>query len=214
MTDLEKVKAEIERLKEREYYDIHDEYDGFVRNALDKLLSFIDSLEKEQFTGETMMEKDNIDAAFTKMMEKEPHFTKRNELFDKCVANVDPKTMKEVSENVDKALGRKRKPSPALTKIVNGLTEERLEKTKREMEEGQVQKIKGWVARCKWPCPEELYFYRGEEKPIRCGSQVEDVKEDFYWDFQHEVAPLDPALFPDLKWEDEPIEVELTIHRV
>ena len=75
-------------------------------------------------------------------------------------------------------------------------------------------KIRGWVARCKWPCPDELYFYRGEEKPIRCGSQVEDVKEDFYWDFQHEVAPLDPKLFPDLHWDDEPIEVELTIHRV
>lgn len=75
-------------------------------------------------------------------------------------------------------------------------------------------KIKGWVARCKWPCPDELYFYRGEEKPIRCGSHVEGVSEDYYWDFSHEVAPLDPTLFPDLKWEDEPIEVELTIHRI
>ena len=70
---------------------------------------------------------------------------------------------------------------------------------------------KGWVARCKWPCPDELYVYRGEEKPRRCGSQVEDVKEDFYWDFQHEIIPLPPTMFPDLKWGDEPIPVEIKI---
>ena len=27
--------AEINRIKKEDYYDIHDEYDGFVRNALD-----------------------------------------------------------------------------------------------------------------------------------------------------------------------------------
>ena len=80
--------------------------------------------------------------------------------------------------------------------------------------EKEQPKIKGWVARCKWPCPDELYFYRGEEKPIRCGSHVDGVSEDYYWDFQHEVAPLDPTLFPDLKWEDEPKEVELIINEL
>lgn len=30
------------------------------------------------------------------------HYTKRNELFDKCVENCDPKVMQEVSDNVDK----------------------------------------------------------------------------------------------------------------
>lgn len=70
--------------------------------------------------------------------------------------------------------------------------------------------IHGWVARCKWACPQELYFYKGE-KPVRCGSQVEDAGGDFYWDFNEEIIPLPPTLFPDLKWEDEPIEVELPI---
>ena len=36
--------------------------------------------------------------------QKEPNYTKRNELFDKCVENCDPKVMKEVSDNVDKML--------------------------------------------------------------------------------------------------------------
>lgn len=40
--------AEIERIKKQDYYDIHDEYDGFVRNALDKVLSFIDTLEVKE----------------------------------------------------------------------------------------------------------------------------------------------------------------------
>lgn len=40
--------AEIERIKKENYYDTHDEYDGFVRNALDKFLSFIDTLEVKE----------------------------------------------------------------------------------------------------------------------------------------------------------------------
>lgn len=70
---------------------------------------------------------------------------------------------------------------------------------------------KGWVARCKWPCPQELYVYWGNEKPVRCGSQVGDVKEDFYWDFNHGIYPLPSEMFPDLKWEDEPIPIEIKI---
>ena len=35
---------------------------------------------------------------------KAPNFTKRNELFDKRVANVDPETMKEVSDSIDRML--------------------------------------------------------------------------------------------------------------
>ena len=42
------VLAEIERIKKEDYYDIHDEYDGFVRNALDKVLSFLDTLEVKE----------------------------------------------------------------------------------------------------------------------------------------------------------------------
>lgn len=39
--------------------------------------------------------------------QKEPHYNKRNELFDECVAKCDSSTMKEVSDNVDKMLDQK-----------------------------------------------------------------------------------------------------------
>lgn len=41
---------------------------------------------------------------FPSEKQKEPNYTKRNELFDKCVENCDPEVMKEVSDNVDKML--------------------------------------------------------------------------------------------------------------
>ena len=75
---IQKIKAEIERRKNNPHITFH------ARNELIELLSFIESLEEE-----------------------EPHHTKSNELFDKCVANCDPATMKEVSDNVDKMLEQK-----------------------------------------------------------------------------------------------------------
>ena len=38
------LQSAIEKLKKEEYYDIHDEYDGFVRNAFDKLFSSVSSM--------------------------------------------------------------------------------------------------------------------------------------------------------------------------
>ena len=61
---IEKIKAEIERR-------MKDTKDHQVFGALNEIYSFIESLEKEQCAGETMMEKDKIDTAFTRMMEKE-----------------------------------------------------------------------------------------------------------------------------------------------
>ena len=83
MTQLEQVRAEVER----QYKALNEQYlktrsaqvEGMM-DALDHIESFIDSLEKE------------------------PHYTKRNELFEKCVANVDTETMKEVSDDVDRML--------------------------------------------------------------------------------------------------------------
>lgn len=40
--------AEIKKIKKEDYYDIHDEYDGFVRNALDKVLSIINTIEVKE----------------------------------------------------------------------------------------------------------------------------------------------------------------------
>lgn len=61
--------------------------------------------------------------------------------------------------------------------------------------------IKGWVARDK--CG-ELYFFK--ERPTR---------SEYVWSCPvHSCRPIrDKKVFPDLKWEDEPIEVELPIIR-
>ena len=40
---------------------------------------------------------------------KEPHYTKRNALFDKCVENCDPEVMKEVSDEIDEMLKKEQK---------------------------------------------------------------------------------------------------------
>lgn len=41
--------------------------------------------------------------------QKEPHYTKRNALFDKCVENCDPEVMKSVSDEVDEMLEKEQK---------------------------------------------------------------------------------------------------------
>ena len=43
--------------------------------------------------------------------QKEPHYTKRNALFDKCVENCDPEVMKEVSNETDEMLQKEQKPT-------------------------------------------------------------------------------------------------------
>lgn len=43
--------------------------------------------------------------------QKEPHYTKRNALFDKCVENCDPEVMKEVSDKVDEMLVKEQQPA-------------------------------------------------------------------------------------------------------
>lgn len=59
-----------------------------------------------------------------------------------------------------------------------------------------------WVARDK---DGELVLYKG--KPVRSHSKDKWVSFGVNW----ENFTIDESLFPDLKWEDEPIEVELTI---
>lgn len=64
----------------------------------------------------------------------------------------------------------------------------------------KAQKMNGWVAR---ECfAGDLIFFHGD-KPVRVGSCWNGRKA---WH-------LDDSLFPDLKWEDEPVEVEITIKR-
>ena len=69
--------------------------------------------------------------------------------------------------------------------------------TKEEME--------GWIARDKFQDTLVLF----SDKPYRSGSSLGLWKCSFGSFFT-----LSKEMFPDVKWEDEPIEVELTIHRV
>ena len=43
--------------------------------------------------------------------QKEPHYTKRNALFDKCVAECDPEIMQRVSDEIDEMLEKEQKPA-------------------------------------------------------------------------------------------------------
>ena len=216
----EEIKAEIERLRrideisdDKDYAQYELDVKCGYDSALDDVLSFIESLEKEQAIisrpSATQITLGKIASVLSKYEDKDnsPLEQIRSIIIDDTIESLEkeqPKIEDIQREWYNKGYikGRKEAHIPARELGLPSSLDD------------NSPKIKGWVARCKWPCPDELYFYRGEEKPIRCGSQVEDVKEDFYWDFQHEVAPLDPTFFPDLKWEDEPIEVELTIHRV
>ena len=74
------------------------------------------------------------------------------------------------------------------------------------MEQGSFPKIKGWVARDK---DGELSFF--SVHPMR----FEDYATKWCVPGACIVCHLGfNESFPDLKWEDEPIEVELIIHRV
>lgn len=58
-------------------------------------------------------------------------------------------------------------------------------------------KYKLWVARDK---DGNLFAYN--DKPTRCDNQREWFAEKFHFSMEN-------SFFPELKWEDEPIEVEL-----
>ena len=49
--------------------------------------------------------------------QKEPHYTKRNALFDKCVENCDPAVMKKVSDEVNEMLEKEHKSTESELKI-------------------------------------------------------------------------------------------------
>lgn len=69
---------------------------------------------------------------------------------------------------------------------------------------GQEYKIKGWVAR---DLDGQLCLFQ-DEKPI---------KEKKYWMSNGSIGKwmyIDSKTFHELTWEDEPIEVELTIKKI
>lgn len=62
--------------------------------------------------------------------------------------------------------------------------------------------IEGYVARDK---DDNLWLY--EEYPVRMGNYW--LNDNFIMSF-----PIPNKMFPNLKWEDEPIKVELTIKAI
>ena len=70
-------------------------------------------------------------------------------------------------------------------------------------------KIKGWVARDQNIGEDGTNLYLGYNKPKSIG-QSPFVTWCDYGDF----ISLPKEMFPELTWEDEPIEVELTIKKI
>ena len=70
-------------------------------------------------------------------------------------------------------------------------------------------KIKGWVARDQVEGKDGTNLYLGYNKPRKCGKEPFVIWCD-YGDF----ISLPKAMFPDLSFDDEPIEVELTIKKI
>lgn len=65
--------------------------------------------------------------------------------------------------------------------------------------------IKGWLARDGWDGPGNLFVH--SRKPIR-EQLIKLWRKTGEWQF-----PVSNALAPELKWEDNPVEVEVIIRR-
>lgn len=139
--DADKLKAEIER---RIKAIQNAPSDGGVMDAilgargheLITLLVFLDTLEAEQpvptiMTNEMLM---------GEIKPEQPVIKKSNALFDKCVENCDPAVMKEVSDNIDKMLGRQ---------PVEGLEEAATEFANQDCVTF-ISRRKGFIAGAKW----------------------------------------------------------------
>ena len=71
------------------------------------------------------------------------------------------------------------------------------------MKKFKPQKVKGWVARCSEDYYNDLYLFI-YNPPTRMAT---------YWfgGFAWDSMKLPKEMFPDLKWEDEPVPVEITL---
>lgn len=69
-------------------------------------------------------------------------------------------------------------------------------------------KLKGWVAK-NGASNERTYMYVYDNNIIF--SQIKPTRDEYYKHWNFAKFYLSPKAFPDLKWEDEPIEVELSI---
>lgn len=70
--------------------------------------------------------------------------------------------------------------------------------------------IQGWVCRDKKDNTLNLHA----EKPYRARSGYDLSEEPDWWESDSaSFLPLDKSIFPDLTWDSEPLEVEITIKR-
>lgn len=93
----ELAESEDERIKKIITDSVFYQYGAGVEYK--DVLDYLDKLEKQK------EQKPNFDTHWENgsmvCEQKEPHYTKRNALFDKCVENCDPKTVEEVNKRVD-----------------------------------------------------------------------------------------------------------------
>ena len=183
MTQLEQIKAEIERRMLEDYNSGDNEIDEVAQGVCAGILSFIESLEKEQDV--------DLDDEIDNFLYPKGFIRKYDGVHTPGVCWRDWKGKKYVNRNVTPDDMRKY----AHYFYDLGLNAK-----------DSAPKIKGWVARDK---DGELSFF--SEHPIRfedCGTKwcVPGACIVCHLGFNES--------FSDLKWEDEPIEVELTINRV
>ena len=168
MTQIQQIKAEIERrikIHQQNYKEFNDERFLIDECEDEQILSFIESLEKEQ----------GVD------LEKEI-----NEVWEHDKVLNPYSYDKGYELQLDKT---------NLTNLAYHFYELGLNAKEN------TPKIKGWVARDK--DINGLYFHTLLPK-----------RKELNWISNGLMYRFNPNLFPYLKWEDEPIEVELIINRV
>ena len=182
MTQLEQIKKEIERrIGLIEVSAIRVSEMNKMVHAFRSLLSFIESLEKEQEY--TDYDIDGLEKQLD--MWRHKHFKGARDAYF-AGEWLERGAQLEIAKQFYK-----------------------LGKTQSDMTE-QEFKIKGWVARERAGVCPNLCLY--EDKPER----EDNGYGDLFW---HSRAwtnsiRLKSEMFPELKWEDEPIEVELIINRL
>jgi len=72
-------------------------------------------------------------------------------------------------------------------------------------------KLKGWIAK-NGASNDRTYMYIYDNNIVF--SEIKPTRDEYYKHWNPSKFYLSPKAFPNLKWEDEPIEVELTIKTV
>ena len=197
----EEIKAEIEH-RIKEWQGKLDTIAGIDRHfgkgvicEYESFLFFIESLEKEIIHKDLGEDMNIVFNAISKVCNtmKPEEFARYNETVYKVamMALAIKDSTKSLEKKQDVAIIHK--PNMTLSEMVESIDGK------------SAPKIKGWIVRDSFG----LEFYR--KKPYRVIGEIS------HW--TDELGPnsewfLDESLFPELKWEDDPIEVELKINKL